>query len=71
MFTELDIPARHYSVSAPGNRGCMDRQEDAEWLAIQAEGQATCQFLESCGCPTRLHAVGLLNQLGRQETAVA
>jgi len=26
MFTELDISARRCSVSAPGNRGCMDRK---------------------------------------------
>ena len=41
MFTELDISARHCSISTPGNRGCMDRKgKKMQMVGPQAEGRS-------------------------------
>jgi len=68
MFTELDISARRRSISASGNRGCMDRKGKRTqngWP--QAEGRSLDGSSRAVVAP-----LGYMpNQLGRQETAVA
>jgi hypothetical protein len=62
MFTELDISVRRCSISAPSNRGCMDRKGKRMqngWP--QADGRSLASSSRAVVAPLGyMHAVGLL-----------